>query len=552
MPPLPELGSHPSLPLTELPYAPVGPARRTGPVPPLPGTTPPPRATKRLRPMKPERSPGRRRLFRALVALAAVIGVAVLYNLGLYFYVDRSIGRVDALATDGPEVIAPELQDAAETYLVVGTGVPGQQGARSVTSLLATVSPDGERAVLLSLPPTAMVDTPQCRTPDGGLREPRTEALAGARLRGGPSCMVRVVQQLSGMQIDHYLALDLGRLPTMVEALGDVPVCVPGTLAAATAHQPLPLGDSTLTSDEVAGWLRPGEQANDYTGALVTQRTQLLLTSTLRAALTVGTMADPLTLTRFLSRASDALTVDSETTLGDLRELASSLGSLSGSAVQRAELPAAARNYVPAGSETPYVLVDSAGTGSLFETVIRDTRVPSDVLDIQAEEEAAAAAALQAAAGAEAAPDDAAAPETPADPDALTVAPSDVTLDVLNATTTAGLAREVGDQLTAQGFGVGRVDNDPATVTTSVVRHGPDSVDQARTVAAAIPGATLKLSEVAGRDGVQLVIGPNFTEVAAVEVPAAGAAEPAAPAGDQAAPSSAAPAAAAPAPVSCG
>jgi LCP family protein required for cell wall assembly len=520
-------------------------------VPPLPGRTPPPRPTKRRRPTKPERSPGRRRLFRALVALAAVIGVAVLYNLGLYFYVDRSIGRVDALATDGPEVIAPELQDAAETYLVVGTGVPGQQGARSVTSLLATVSPDGERAVLLSLPPTAMVDTPQCRTPDGGLREPRTEALAGALLRGGPSCMVRVVQQLSGMQIDHYLALDLGRLPAMVEALGDVPVCVPGTLAAATAHQPLPLGDSTLTSDEVAGWLRPGEQANDYTGALVTQRTQLLLTSTLRAALTVGTMADPLTLTRFLSRASDALTVDSQTTLGDLRELASSLGSLSGSAVQRAELPAAARNYVPAGSETPYVLVDSAGTGSLFETVIRDTRVPSDVLDIQAEEEAAAAAALQAAAGAEAAPDDAATPEAPADPDALTVAPSDVTLDVLNATTTAGLAREVGDQLTAQGFGVGRVDNDPATVTTSVVRHGPDSVDQARTVAAAIPGAKLKLSDVAGRDGVQLVIGPNFTEVAAVEMPAAGAAEPAAPAGDQAA-SSAAPAAAAPAAVSCG
>ena len=50
-----------------------------------------------------------------------------------------------------------------------------------------------------------------------------------------------------------------------------------------------------------------------------------------------GTVADPLTLTRFLNRAADALTVDEQTTLGDLRALAGSLGDLSGDAVQRAE-----------------------------------------------------------------------------------------------------------------------------------------------------------------------------------------------------------------------
>ena len=45
-------------------------------------------------------TPGRRRVVRAAVALAAVLGVVVLYHLGLYFYVDQKIGRVDALATD--------------------------------------------------------------------------------------------------------------------------------------------------------------------------------------------------------------------------------------------------------------------------------------------------------------------------------------------------------------------------------------------------------------------------------------------------------------------
>jgi hypothetical protein len=76
---------------------------------------------------------------RALTALAAVVGVVVLYHLALYFYVDESIDRVEALATDGPEILAPQLQEGAETYLVVGTGVPGQEGPASVVTLLAAV-----------------------------------------------------------------------------------------------------------------------------------------------------------------------------------------------------------------------------------------------------------------------------------------------------------------------------------------------------------------------------------------------------------------------------
>ena len=87
------------------------------------------------------------------------------------------------------------------------------------------------------------------------------------------------------------------------------------------------------------GYLQPGDNGSDVTGAAVAERAQRLLTSTLRAAMSTGTIADPLTLTRFLNRAADALTVDEQTTLGDLRTLAGSLGELSGDAVQRAALP---------------------------------------------------------------------------------------------------------------------------------------------------------------------------------------------------------------------
>ena len=90
-----------------------------------------------------------------------------------------------------------------------------------------------------SVPPTARVDTPSCRTSGGSVREPKTEAFADALLDGGPGCLVRVAQQLSGLRIDHYLALDLGRLPGMVKALGGISVCVPSSPAAPANRRPL-------------------------------------------------------------------------------------------------------------------------------------------------------------------------------------------------------------------------------------------------------------------------------------------------------------------------
>jgi hypothetical protein len=63
-----------------------------------------------------------------------------------------------------------------------------------------------------------------------------------------------------------------------------------------------------------------------------------------------------------------------------------------------------------------------------------------------------------------------------------------------------------------------------------VVRHGPNVGEQARTVAAAVPGAVLQPSDAIG-DTVQLVIGPGFANVVPVTVgapvaPEAPAAEP--------------------------
>jgi LCP family protein required for cell wall assembly len=494
------------------------PSRPIAPLPPIPGRDAPLSGATRLAPPSPRerraarraaRSPGRRRLIRVAAGLAALVGVVLAYHLGLYFYVDQRIERVEALTPDGAEVLAPALQEGAATYLVVGTGLPGEDGPASIATLLAHVTPDEQRAVLVSIPPTALVDTPACIRADGEFREAVTESFADSLREGGPSCTVRVVQQLSGLRVDHYLGVDLTRLPGMVDALGGVAVCLPAaTPPVAASAEPLPAGATELSGERATGYLAPGDAGADVTGEAVAERAQLVLTSTLRTAMSPGTLGNPATVTRFLTRASDALTVDEATTLGDLRTLAGTLGDLSGDAVQRTGLPVAQVGYVPAGSEQAHVVLDAATTRSLFDEVIQEGRLPAELVAPEAADPAVAAVPAPAAAEQ---------PVTTPAQQPLTAAPTRITVDVLNGTATSGLAAGVADQLRAQGFGVGQVGNELGVVNESVVRFGAGAEEQARTVAAAVPGAVLQPSDATG-GAVQLVIGPGFSSVVPVVV----------------------------------
>jgi hypothetical protein len=137
-----------------------------------------------------------------------------------------------------------------------------------------------------------------------------------------------------------------------------------------------------------------------------------------------------------------------------------------------------------------------------------------------------------------------AAAATPAAPEALTVPPSAIAVDVLNGTGTTGLAGTVADLMRGQGFTVGTVGNEPGTVNESVVRYGPNLLEQARTVAAAVPGSVLQPSDSIG-DAVQLVVGPGYGSVVPVEIGGP-------PADGTLLDTSAAPGTPLPAPVTCG
>jgi len=106
-------------------------------------------------------------------------------------------------------------------------------------------------------------------------------------------------------------------------------------------------------------------------------------------------------------------------------------------------------------------------------------------------------------------------------PEQNSLAAEEVTLAVLNSTNRSGLAGTTAEQLQARGFTVGSVGNDASGPVSgsAVVRHGPEGLLAARTVAAQIDGATLQDDGRAGT-AVELAVGEAFTELRPPEVAA--------------------------------
>jgi hypothetical protein len=91
-------------------------------------------------------------------------------------------------------------------------------------------------------------------------------------------------------------------------------------------------------------------------------------------------------------------------------------------------------------------------------------------------------------------------------------APSEVSVQVVNASTRSGLAGEVSETLNSLGFDVGEPESADQPTTETVIRFSPDQAAAAEVLRATVPSA----SEVPdpGSTGVlQLVLGQSFDDV---------------------------------------
>ena len=490
------------------------------------------------------RRPGRR-LFN-LVALTLSLGILVL-SFGGYIVVrwfDGSIARVHLnLGQDRPEAASK----GSENWLLVGTdssttdNYGERSGLRSDTTILAHLDADGT-TTNISFPRDTLVTIPEYTDPETKVTKPEhKDKFNSAISEGGPSLLIRTVEKLTNVRVDHYVAVNLDGFAAISKALNGVEVCILPSTYKETGPDG---GTITNISDGFSGFYgRVGKQtvAGESAVAFVRQRhglpggdidriarQQQFLGSVFRTATQTKVLFNPVAVTRLLGAIKDSLTLDDSTSLQDLEKLAFRLKGVDPSKVTFETIPQ--RQLQPTDTDlgrvenTPQGLqlwptgqTDSVGAVQILETE------PFNAMIAKIQDKPAPAASSSAKVQAT---------PTTAAPKPLTVAPDQILVTVENGTTRSGLAGTVTAALKRGGFQTGPAGNaDSRAYSQTVVRYESTDLEKARTVQAALPGSALKEdASVAGGIAVTLGTGYSYVQPVTIGSTSGAIAPPAAPA----------------------
>jgi LCP family protein required for cell wall assembly len=185
-----------------------------------------------------EPQPRKRRWLRRTLITVGVLGLAlaVVIGGGAWYLTNRYAGNIDRVANvfddldedSRPAASSPTNSAVSEdpiTFLLVGSDTraevaPGElPDARSDAIMIARFAGDRAHAQVISIPRDSWVDIP-------GHGKNKINA---AYAFGGPTLLIQTVEQLTGIRIDHYAAIDFAGLIQVTDDLGGVDVVVQDT-----------------------------------------------------------------------------------------------------------------------------------------------------------------------------------------------------------------------------------------------------------------------------------------------------------------------------------
>ncbi len=137
----------------------------------------------------------------------------------------------------------PPQYTSAMNILVIGSdsraGTNGQfgsaqaiAGARSDTMMLLHILPQHRGGVVISFPRDSVVPIIACKA--DGMGNPGQKAQPGSVEMlnatfafGGPACLWKTLESMTGIFIDHFVEINFGGFQSVVNDLGGVNVCLP-------------------------------------------------------------------------------------------------------------------------------------------------------------------------------------------------------------------------------------------------------------------------------------------------------------------------------------
>ncbi len=275
----------------------------------------------------------RRRTLRRVVVSLGVLGVVLALVVGgsLWFLTDRYAGNVDRVsdvfadldesARPAPATPAQQAGEEPVTFLLVGSDTRAAAdegiaaGGRSDAIMIARLSADRQHAQLISIPRDSWVDIP-----GHGMNK-----VNAAYAYGGPALLIRTVEQLTDVRIDHYVAIDFEGLIQVTDDLGGVDVVV----AETTSNGPytFPTGVNHLDGDQARWYLgqRYGLPGGDFDRV---RRQQEYLQAMFGKLFSSDTFTDPGRLDAALLAVTSAVAVDEQLGNAEMLSLAYSLRGL--------------------------------------------------------------------------------------------------------------------------------------------------------------------------------------------------------------------------------
>ncbi|MFJ4714009.1 LCP family protein [Streptomyces sp. NPDC088785] len=140
---------------------------------------------------------------------------------------DKALGtdRPEKLPTSGTNVLVLGSDSRAGANAALKTGKVS--GARSDTALVMHIPEGRKQATAVSIPRDTLVTRPECTKSDGTtLPSAKRVMFNSVYSVAGPACVVKTVEQMSGVRLDHFMEIDFAGFKGLVDAIGGVDVTV--------------------------------------------------------------------------------------------------------------------------------------------------------------------------------------------------------------------------------------------------------------------------------------------------------------------------------------
>lgn len=384
-----------------------------------------------------------------------------------------------------------------------GTADDSKGYGKSDVMMMMDISEDNKRVSVISFPRDLLVDIPECKDEETNQVYPARSGVMinEAMAEAGIGCAVDTVNQLTGLEVDHFMMADFTAVKELSNAVGGVEVCISDAVYDPDSRLRLPAGTSAVQGEMALAFLRTRHAFADGGDLGRIKAQQGFLSSLTRKIKDDGTLSDPGRMLKIADVVTQNLTVDEGlASVPSLLTIGNRLKDIDISKVAFVAVPTA-----PALADPNRLQIAEPDGSQLFAALRQDVDLTDPTAPTQPPTESPA-------------PPTATPTET-----APQLPPYDKSLQpvtVANGSGVPGRAQEIVQALVSGGFTqAGQFE--ATAVEQSVVYYGTDFADVAADVAAVLGIPAAQMLPAPNVAGVQVYLGTDFTTGVTYGAPAA-------------------------------